>query len=306
MCLLCSVPAAAQTSGYASGFDVSTAQDSLYRINLESGVATRIGPLGFLDVEGLAVHPDGTLYGAVDGTSVQGGGSDLLIRINTETGAGTFAAALSGLAGLGPGLGGQMDYGLAATCDGRLWLSSDTLGHLWEVNRQDGSLRRVVQAGPKLSGLAASGNFLYGLALDTEESLYRIDTQTLAVTRIGGLGLPSRIYDAGLDFDASGRLWATLDYLTPPDGAQLVLRNDIAELDPLSGAILRRYPITGAGSGLNTTQMEGLAIAPPSCEDRGTPGVGSAPKPVPLDSPLALLLAALALGGVGMLRLARR
>ena len=40
LALLCSASAAAQTLGYASGFDVTTAQDSLYRINLETGAAT--------------------------------------------------------------------------------------------------------------------------------------------------------------------------------------------------------------------------------------------------------------------------
>jgi hypothetical protein len=305
--------AGAQSFGYASGYDVATGTDSLYRIDLQTGAATRVGAFGtlgapgspgLLDVEGLAFHPDGTLYGAADGSATQGGVSDLLVRINPATAAATIVGPLQGLAGLGPGQGGQLDYGLATTCDGRMWLSSDTLGHVWEVNRNDGSVRRVVSNGPLLSGLAARDNVLYGLSVEANESLYRIDTQSFEITRIGGLGLANRIYDAGLDFDSSGRLWATLDYLTPPEGAPQVFRNDLAELDPATGAVLRRIPITGAGTGLNTVQMEGLAIAPPPCGDRGSPGAIGNPV-VPVDAPWALLLCVLAFGGLGLQRLRR-
>lgn len=287
--------ASAQTVGYASGYDVATATDSLFRINMETGAAVRIGATGFLDMEGLAFHPDGVLYGAADGTSVNGGISDLLIRIDTRTGAGSFVAPLSRLNGLGPGSGGQLDYGLATTCDGRLWLSSDTLGHLWRVDRADGRVEQVISGGPLLTGLASKDNFLYGVSVGGTEALYRINTQTFAVERLGSLGLDSRIYDAGLDFDAQGRLWATLDYLTPPEGADWVFRNDVAELDPTSGRVLRRMPLTGAGSGTSTTQMEGLAIAPPSCDSGGAPPPPSpvAPAAVPAYGPLGLVLATL-------------
>jgi hypothetical protein len=299
--------ASAQTVGYASGFDVASGQDSLFRITLETGAASRIGPLGFLDVEGLAFHPDGSLYGAVDGTSVQGGGSDLLIRIDSSTGAGGSAVALRGLAGMGPGLGGQLDYGLASTCDGQLWLSSDTLGHLWRVNRQDGSVQQVISGGPQLSALASRNNYLYGISIGANESLYRVHTETWAVEHLGPLGLENRIYDAGLDFDADGRLWATLDYLTPPDGAAVVLRNDVVELDPANGRVLRRMPITGAGSGLETVQMEGLAIAAPVCGGGGfpPPPAPGVPRPVPAAGPLGLAVAALSLLLLAGLRLRR-
>lgn len=287
--------ASAQTVGYASGYDVATGQDSLFRINLESGAADRIGAVGFLDVEGLTFHPDGALYGAADGTSVAGGISDLLIRIDAGTGAGSLVAVLSGLNGLGPGSGGQLDYGLATTCDGRMWLSSDTLGHVWRVNRADGRAEQVIAGGPLLSGLASKDNFLYGVSVGDSAALYRINTDSYAVERLGALGLDSRIYDAGLDFDAQGRLWATLDYLTPPDGSAAVFRNDVAELDPASGRVLRRMPITGAGSGLDTTQMEGLAIAPPSCDSGGVPPppLPTLPTAVPAAGPLGLTLAVL-------------
>lgn len=298
--------ASAQTVGYASGFDVDTGTDSLYRITLETAQATRIGPIGFLDVEGLAVHPDGSLYGAADGSNQRGGVSDVLIRIDPNTGAGNFVAPFADLAGQGPGLGGQLDYGLAASCDGRLWLSSDTLGHIWEVNRQDGSLRVVLQNGPPLSGLSSRGPYLYGVSVGATAILYRLDTRNGQMASLGSLGLDSPIYDAGLDFDADGRLWATLDYLTPPEGAPIVLRNELAELDPSTGRVLRRLTISGAGSGINTVQMEGFAISSPSCTGGGViPPPAQSPVPVPAQGPLALLLASLALALAGLLRLRR-
>lgn len=301
--LLCAA-VSAQPVGYASGTDPETARDALYRIDLGTAVATRVGYFGFRDVDGLAFHPDGTLYGAADGSSESGGTSDLLIRINPTSGAGSFVVHLEGLSGLGPGQGGQLDYGLAATCDGLLWASSDTLGTLWQVNRSTGALSAVVTGGPPLSGLAARGQVLFGVAVDPDIALYRFDTRTSELTRVGPISLPNRIYDAGLDFDADGRLWATLDYLTPPEGAPVVFRNDLAQIDPDTGAVISLRPITGTGTGLNTVQLEGFAVASPSCASQGT-GPGVAPVPVPVSGPLslvALALSLLALAGVVMRR----
>ncbi|MCG6118534.1 MAG: hypothetical protein MEQ07_10155 [Aquimonas sp.] len=305
LCLLFAAQSSAQGHGFASGFDVQSGLESLYRINLATGAAVRVGAFGFRDVDGLAFDRDGRLYGAADGSSESGGISDLLIRIDTTTGAGSLVVPLTGLAGLGPGLGGQLDYGLAIGCDGKAWLSSDTLGHVWEVDRSSGSVRRVIESGPLLSGLAARGPFLFGVSIAPDEALYRIDTRSLAIERVGGLNLDNRIYDVGLDFDAEGRLWATLDYLVPPDGAPVVFRNDLAELDPASGRVLRRIPISGAGTGINTVQMEGLAIAPPECSnfEAGAPPASSTPQVVPAGDWPTWLLIALALGGLGLLRL---
>jgi hypothetical protein len=290
--LLFSAGAGSQPIGYASGTDPETARDALYRIDLGSAAATRIGYVGFRDVDGLAFHPDGTLYGAADGSNESGGTSDLLVRINPSTGAGTLAVHLDGLSGLGPGQGGQLDYGLAATCDGQLWASSDTLGTLWRVNRSTGAAQAVSSGGPPLSGLTARGQVLFGLAVDPDVALYRFDTRTSELTRVGPVTLANRIYDAGLDFDADGRLWATLDYLVPPEGAPAVFRNDLAQIDPETGAIVSLRPIIGTGSGLNTVQLEGFALAGPSCTGQGTlPGLA----PVPVTASGSWSLGALAL-----------
>ena len=286
--MVVAMPLRAQPVAYTSGLDTSTGVDTLYRVDLATGQATRVGAIGFVDVEGLAFHPDGNLYGVADGSADGGALTDLLIRINTTTGAGALVAPLAGLANQGSGLG-QLDYGLATTCDGRMWLSSDTLGTVWQVDRDSGSVIPLLTGGPRLSGLASRNNELFGIGVENDEGLYRIDLGTKTAQRLGSLALADKVYDAGLDFSADGRLWATLDYLTPPDGAALVLRNDIALLDSSVGTATTRLVVRGVGEGLNTVQMEGLAIVPPVC------AAGVTPTAVPGVSRLGLLALVLAM-----------
>lgn len=303
--LLLSAAAGAQPFGYASATDPdSPLRDALYRVDLATGAASRIGYIGFRDVDGLAFHPDGTLYGAADGSADAGGTSDLLVRIDPANGAGTPVGHFAGLAGLGPGQGGQLDYGFAATCDGQLWMSSDTLGHLWRVDRSNGAVQRVVSGGPLISGLAARGQTLYGVSVDPDPALYRFDTVTLQLTRVGALPVADRVFDVGLDFDSEGRLWATLDYLVPPEGLPRLPLNDLVQIDPDTAQFIRSTPITGLGSGLSRVQLEGFAIAPPVCPGEGTPPAASA---VQVDATGSLSLAGLAvlLAWLGILGLRR-
>jgi len=290
--LLLSAAAGAQPYGYASGTDPESPglRDALYRVDLATGATSRIGYVGFRDIDGLALHPDGSLYGAADGTAEAGGTSDLLARISTQTGIGSYVTHLAGLAGQGPGQGGQLDYGLAVTCDGAVWLSSDTQGHLWRVDPATGALDRVVTGGPPLSGLAARGSQVFGVSVDPDTALYRYDIARKELVRVGPIAVIDRVFDVGLDFDAEGRLWALLDYLVPPDGLPRLAQNDLVEIDPSTARLLSSKPITGAGSGLNRVQLEGLAVAPPTCAAGGVP-----PTPTPvsvsaLDGPGRLLL----------------
>jgi hypothetical protein len=160
----------------------------------------------------------------------------------------------------------------------------------------------------RISGLAGHGRDLYGVSAAGGESLYKINPQNGAADLIGSLDMPNAVYDVGLDFDAGGHLWATLDYLSPPTGIP-PLRNDIALLDVGTGARMQTRTVTGAGTDIETVQMEGLAIAPvASCIGGGDGGVGNDPIP-PLTVPgpglpILALLGALA-AGLGLRRLRR-
>ena len=113
----------AEPFGYAAGGD-----NQLYRLDLGSGQATRVGAMGFVDVEGLALSPHGVLYGVADGGTGLPGSSvpDFLVRIDPATGAGTAIGSL-GLMGQGTGAFFDLDYGLAFTCDGRLQADSTVM-----------------------------------------------------------------------------------------------------------------------------------------------------------------------------------
>jgi len=267
--------------GYVSSFD------RLYRVDLGTGQQTRVGDFRLastervFDVEGLAFAPDGTLFAVSDA-------SEVLMRVDATTGVTTVVGNL-GLAGQGTGIGNNLDFGLAFTCDGRLWLSAETAQKLWEVNAATGATRAVGALGAKITGLAARGAQLYGIGASGDERLYRIDTATGASTVVGSaLGSNIRFDDGGLDFDADGNLWAVLDYRpTEPNRA-----SDLARIDASTGvASLTGRSIADDG--------EGLAIAPPSCN---TP-TGAVAANVPTGTiPGQALLAALivALGGLAL------
>ena len=286
--------AGAEPVGYAAGGD-----NILYRLDLGTGQATRIGPMGFVDVEGLALSPDGVLYGVADaGTGAPGSAlTDYLLRIETGTGKAT-PVGLLGLIGQGTGPFFDLDYGLAFTCDGRLWMSSDTTSRLWEVDRFSGATRLVGDLGARISGLAGRGKDLYGVSVAGGESLYRIDVETGHSELLGSLNMPNPVYDAGLDFDAEGRLWATLDYLSPPSGSP-PLRNDVARLDPDTGQRLETRTVIGAGTNIDTVQMEGLALAAPAACPAPDGNVGDPPSStIAVPGPSTPWLAVLALLGV--------
>ena len=269
--------ALAEPLGYIVGFN------RLYRIDLANGQTTEIGDIGFNDVEGLALDASGVLYGVADASVGPGSGiTDLLIQINTTTGAGTLVGQLSGLGGIGPG--GNLDYGLAITCDGRLWLSSDTTTQVWEVDPATAGTRLVGSSGQSLSGLAARGNQLYGLSVDATPTLFSVDLANAQVTSIGPINVGGLVADAGLDFDATGQLWAILD----PEPLDLAASR-VARLSLSSGA-----GTVVASSSVGPIAMEGLAISPPgACLVQPQPSeLSSVPGPgMPMLALLGLLSA---------------
>ena len=252
----CFAPAAAAgPTAYAATFDPDSIDSyRLLSIDLATGATSAVGRIGFFDVEGLAVAPEGTIYAVADGNKT-------LITINPFNGHGAAVGGQNGnlgLSGQGVGQFDSLDFGLTFSCDGRLWLSSDTTDKLWSVNRNTGQATLVGSLGKHLSGLAANGDAIYGIGTTGDDGLYRIDVDSAntaavgpSVTRVGtGLGGLNSV-DAGLDFDASGVLWAVLDH-SPPDNNR---PSDLVQINLT----------TGLAQTIATTlpEVEGLAIAPP-------------------------------------------
>lgn len=242
----------------------------LYRIDLANGQRTLIGPIGFNDVEGLAFSGLGELYAAVDGSQGAGGAdTDFLIRIDPATGAGTLVGRL-GLSGLGPG--GQLDYGLASTCDGRLWLSSENTGELWEVSRLNGAVRRVGATGVSLSGLAGRQQTIYGVSVGADAALYRVDPQTAQATRVGALGIGGAIENVGLDFDQDGVLWASLDPLDPSRPSRVVR----VDLGTGAASLVSNIALDVGIKGMAIATPAACAALPASSAPTAVPGPGAA------------------------------
>jgi hypothetical protein len=270
--------------GYTVGFD------RLFLIDLGTGERTLIGQIRddnfvYSNIEGLAIAPDGALYGVTDFQF------KALLRIDPSTARAVRVGNL-GIAGQGVGPSDQFDFGLAFTCDGRLWMSSDATRQLWEVNRATGAATLVGPTGAPITGLAGRNAELYGLGGKGDRNLYRVDRDTGASTLIGPVKPPdgSVWSQGGLDFDAQGVLWATVDYvpneLRPAD----ILRIDLATG---AGTLTATLPL------VENTGARALAMAPPPCtgggDPSGTPGLPE-PRPVPVAGlPGLLLLAALAL-----------
>lgn len=272
------LPAAAEPLAYAVSFN------TLYRIDLGTGQTTMIGETGFNDVEGLALAGDGRLYGIVDSTKT-------LITIDKQSGRGTAVGGINGNTGLtGSGIGqfDALDFGLAFTCDGRLWASSDTTKRLWQIDPANGHATAAGSLGFQITGLAANGDGLVGLGSQGDEGVYRIDVATGVATKFGPLAANLVFADGGLDFDSNGDLWAILDY-RPPD-------------DNRDSSIVRVNQQTGVATFVSQTlpEMEGLAIAPvAACR---APTVSQTPYlAVPAGGSMARVLLALSLALSGLL-----
>ena len=301
MALLSSATLAqAEPFGYTAMGDQG---DQLVQIDLATGELRTIGSFGgigetpFADVEGMALDSKGRLFAISDL-------AETLLRVDISTGLANAVGPLFGLGLRGQGAGqfNQLDVGLAFTCDGRLWMSSDAVNKLWEIDLLTGVALPVGETGKKISGLAGYDNDLYGIGVDEDEGLYRVDRETGVATLIGRTGLSASFHDAGLDFDADGKLWATLDYNIPPSGRPEDYRvSEIVQLDPDTGQVISVRPALGAV----TIELESLAIAPAACVEGVPP---EDPEPIIVDTlqPRSLGLLALLLGLIGLTGLRRR
>jgi hypothetical protein len=274
---------AVNSRGYGEDEDIFV----LWQVNLSSGQTERIGQTGFLDMEGLALAPDGTLYGADDE-------SKTLVKVNTKSG---FSQPVGNLRNnMGIALAQAMDFGMTFTCSGELLVSSDTQQSLFRASLEDGRLERIGAIGSldaPITDIASWGDTLYGIgqglagadgAFTTDSpTLYRIDPTSATAESIGSLGEAVLPYaNAGLAFDDTGTLWAITDRRANgvPD-----IESEILRIDLETGRAEK-------SSDANQVGFESLAIAPPGgCEPLG----GSAPEPslVPADNPVGLTILAL-------------
>jgi len=304
--LTASINASADPVGYAvnsRGFAEDPAEiHVLWRVDLATGASQRVGPTRFLDMEGLAFSPDGTLYGADDE-------SKTLVTINTSSG---FSTPVGGvLNNMGVPLQ-NMDFGMTFTCDGQLWLSSDIQQSLFSASLTTGRLTRVGaegSLGAPITGLAAWGDALYGLGQGVRgedgmfsidaPNLYRIDRDTGRAELIGSLGSSVLPYaNAGLAFDETGRLWAITD--RREDGNPEI-RSEIHIIDLTSGEASKSADADRIG-------FESLAIAAPGgCDQQGRlPPTGAVEIPSHSPGSLAWLLSLLLLSGFWTLNARQR
>jgi hypothetical protein len=246
---------AADTLAYSESFD------TLFRVDLTAHTATKIGqatPPGvtrFANIEGLTLTPGGALYGVSDGN-----GAKTLLRIDPATGLGTAIGALNLTGG---DTSGQLDLGMAATCDGTLWLSSGT-GLFWRIDPNTAAATFVGNLGAKITGLAARGNQVYGAGSQGNNNFYTINTGTGAATAVGEYGTSNYITTTSPAFDARGQLWAVLNYVPPPQGQNSFPQwSDLAQINAGSAALTNTGPITGDADFQTNFygSLKGLAIA---------------------------------------------
>lgn len=287
MLAVAAIPAPAATA-YGEAFD------TLYRIDLDSQKASRVGEAGRYagqligNISGLTQMRDGSMYAVA-------GGFKLLIGVDPDTGVARVVGDF-GLTGQGdPSRNDALDLSMTASCDGTLWLASAVVDKLWTVNPASGSTTLVGSTGHMITGIVAKGDRLYGAGGKGDNRFYRIDPATAAATPIGDFGpeLQRWVNSIAMGFGDDGTLWAVINYIPPEhDTDTLADWSDLATIDPETGHVHLIGPITGPES-LRQVGIKGFATGPAQCVG------GAAPAAAPAGSPssfamLAILLALVA------------
>jgi len=241
--------------------------DSLYLIDLATGADNRIGKVQLpqallMDVEGLAFHPDGTLYG-IDDQSLK------MFPIDTGTGSIDQNNIIS--IDQDDLKIGSNDFGMTFDCDANLYITSVAEHSLYRLNLNgDTQLIGSLGANINISAIAAYGSpaRLYGLGNGTKDEgvkdspvLYEIDLNSGTASEIGPLGSSVLDYtQGGLAFDSSGQLWAITD------------RTGLLNSGP--SQVMQINTSTGAASEIRETKetgFESMAVAVPGgCAPLGT------------------------------------
>ncbi len=266
--------------GYVINSDAVEDADQLLQVDLATGEYTVIGQLQlpYEDTEALALSPDGVLYAVDDNT-------DTLLTLSTSTGVAKPVGDNQNNLGFSTASG---DYGLTFTCDGRLIMSSDQTARAYQLDLATG--RASQQSTPLSTGMTALANWgddIYGVGVDGDENLYRIDPSTGDQTLVGALQTPT-FNDAGLAFDADGNLWLITD--------GTVLSNGRVDYGP--SRIYKVNTQTGKASFVAETVggVESLAIAAGTGCNRGPGAVPVPTLTLQNQMLLVLLLSFLAMG----------
>jgi hypothetical protein len=230
-------------AGSVIGYSIdSDATGRLWRIDMNTGVATAIGPTGFQDIESLSFSATGVLYGVDDA-------SNQLVRCSLSTGACTAVGHLGV---------DFTDSGLAFANNGTLWMSTDLPGPpytLYRLNSTTGKATAIGSQGQPVTGLAFWNGVLYGLGGDSRDNLLTMNRTTGAGTPVGDL-LAVTLVDGGIDFDIRGVLWGIGDRGGTPHPP-----GQIFTVDTSTGAATLVATVTN-GSGSELWGFEGLAIWP--------------------------------------------
>jgi hypothetical protein len=279
--------------GYGEAFNV------LYAVDLTTKTAVQIGGPGqitYANIEGLTFSPGGTLYAVSDA-----GPTKTLLTIDQGSGIATAVGTLE------LGTNNQLDLALAFTCDGRLWMSAST-GQFWSVDPATARATVLGNLGVKITGMAARGSLLYAAGSQGNNNLYSIDPVKVTATPIGSYQSTNYITTISPAFDASGQLWAILDYVPPQQGnASIADWSDLAKLSVASGALTNLGNITPPApvdtnsptySNLYQIGIKGLAIPSGACAAAAT----TASTPALSTRGIAALIALLLLFGGTRLR----
>jgi hypothetical protein len=166
----------------------------------------------------------------------------------------------------------QLDLALAFTCEGQLWMSSGA-GDFWSVDPLSATATPLGNLGVTVTGLAGRGTKLYAAGSQGNNNLYLIDRVHAAASLIGSYGSSNYITTMSPGFDATGKLWAVLDYVPPPSGPSPDW-SDLGQLHVSSGTLTNLAAITPAqakwAGDLQQVGLKGLAVPAAVCAAAAT------------------------------------
>jgi streptogramin lyase len=163
---------------------LSTTNNNLVRVNISTGAATLVGPIGFKEVYGMAFGPNGVLYGMSDAT-------DQIFSISRTTGHGTLLSSFANKGVVGVN-GSSFPTEAIPANPGVTIFASDVTGNLFTVNSASGQTHVIGHMARVMYDIAfdKSGH-LYGI--DSANELWNINPSTAAISFIGSLKVSDNI-----------------------------------------------------------------------------------------------------------------